>query len=1601
MNNLLLLPGAQKAKKQLCLSALFLSGLLGAQNVNPFTGSFSYNLPLFTIPSNRGNGVSLNASYGAGIQVNQSSSEIGLGWQLNAEAAIYRSVSGIPDDTKSHTYYPLPSTNAIVNAQGALYPDPNGSTNDFDFTTVKAGLDTTEFTFPGFDSYAVYSPGGSGKLQLSYFNFYGYESASMGSSQPRKLVPAQSLVPGGTAYYRKPQFHFENDFSDTLVSRHYTAQINGGTPFRIPTDVLSGPGYSNTADPFIGQHQTGSGVINQNFDPTSGRLATSNFVEYFTNKEIDDASSMGFSGAGALDDFIDYKATHARGTSDFPEYGIGAFRITNANGVTYHYSLPVYQIEQTSYYFPLDQDYTLISGLNIVDIPDGPGYEQRSHPTSQNVMIKDQSFNKIAVKWLLTAITGADYVDNGNHYPDTADQGYWMRYDYHLWNGRFASRIPHYGYEFQFSPDSKSQSYPSFFPTSAPPNDPYKLSGLSGSVSLKKTELYHLNKIRSSSHSAIFIRDIRNDEKGADTTVDACTAFAPNLALKRIILFKNEHLDSITNAHPTIAFNPSNYSVFDFFTTQNTGNLFNEPWFQAQYNNLKHCILKHIAFDQDYSLCHNYHGNIEVNWAACDALRSPADVENNLSTGTYSISGKLTLNRIVTYDFQDGKVIPSTLYDYGKASPLSNPDYNPRKVDYWGFYKSDATQNGWSGYTTFLSAANTKAWSLLKITDPLGGITEMEYESNTYNRVLDNEAPGGIRGPAFIYRIKQANDFFSTWDLTMEEGNTSGNALTEFLSLNASTVQPILCIPYFQQISSADWNQVLYAPPGSPLPHDAVNGFIFGTGTFSINTGTGSTDNLILTSTLTPVSPISHRNAWNQDPLSRKYNSSVSSFAYPTINTYTNTTSFSYSGNGFLMYEMPVGYMAHGNGIRLKKLKTRNRFSISNETYVTEYTYENGVATDEMDRFEHQVLKTGSAGGALRYGFLQPKNLGKFKMVPYIGYSKVAAKNLGRINTANGRSETFYVTDPADFNSAFSQNYTIQGVSTTTSSGATLYIHNLNECVNIFSNIFGQVKEMRTYDKNNNMLQRTVNEFELTEQGATTENFYFHDPLYGLDYPAVYNGAGSYSSANSHTVNIFRNLPVTIKKTTVHRMGLKEVTEMLARDEITGEPASMLAEGENGTSVISFKKPAYQYYQNLEGLDFTSAQLRKKFTMSAVMYNYSNIDSVFTTTGGSSSSFLNASYQLYSKIMRQRQYNVSTGLLAVNQYTLPQYVNSRSFIFNAGSGSGDVYGLLDKSNLYSNALSPSSMTTTLFWEPVSTTNWKLIYEHTLIDDFKNVLETRDANNRFNAMRFGYNGYYRTASATNCNYASFTFAGFETPPATIAASGFATVDGDVIVKSSNTFMRNTDIVNGAPLLPHSGIGCVLVAADPVTFTTASQQSPGGSLEIGLQSGRIYRASVWTHTTNLNNARLEVIMTGTCFSGPPNFVVVPTTATHVATAASNSITSMGNWVLLQMDFEVPQNFSTNTLGQFSIQLKSANSGTVYFDDLVFHPVESDFSASVYNPRNGRVMSLINGNGLATNFTYDAAGRTLEVWKEIPGSGYKLTKKHSYNYARGAAN
>lgn len=168
--------------------------------VDPFTGDFSYNIPLMDVE-----GYPINISYNAGITMDQEASWVGLGWNLNV-GTVVRNMRGLPDDFNGdmveHTTYMKPNRTigldagadfelfgkglkkdngqldgpGVLNASlGINYNNYNGYSTDFsfgpsfDFAEAGGGTLTAGFSLSGSsENGASFAPTMSYSRQVDY-----------------------------------------------------------------------------------------------------------------------------------------------------------------------------------------------------------------------------------------------------------------------------------------------------------------------------------------------------------------------------------------------------------------------------------------------------------------------------------------------------------------------------------------------------------------------------------------------------------------------------------------------------------------------------------------------------------------------------------------------------------------------------------------------------------------------------------------------------------------------------------------------------------------------------------------------------------------------------------------------------------------------------------------------------------------------------------------------------------------------------------------------------------------------------------------------------------------------------------------------------------------------------------------------------------------------------------------------------------------------------------------------------------------------------------------------------------------------------------------
>ncbi|HEY1039779.1 MAG TPA: hypothetical protein VGF30_10260, partial [Bacteroidia bacterium] len=664
-----------------------------ADYVDPFTGDFHYSVPLLSVPGPNGENVPVTASYNAGIRMNQSASWIGLGWDFNP-GEISRQVNGVPDDNNGKVNFNASCDPSVVvggsvdetSIYGPMYNDISG-TGNFSITPGLSHIGTSnvfDVLSKKYYSHDVYR---NVSNRISYNGYYGQSNGSV-------YIPFVS------------QDYDSYRVSGAFIGGSLEPYTNGAVTLKYEKETLIQLTTSgDDIKPMQFNFEKSADISSTTIETTNNRIKTGYFVKYFTNSDINDD----------VNGFIDYRVVNSgdrRDTADFEGDGIGGYQITTPNGITYHYALPVYTEDEQVVTFGL-----LDSAVNF----------------THRVATINRKRYKYATSWKLTAITGSDYIDNGNHYADSLDKGYWVAYDYTKWCDEFDWASPMYGYK----KDMQHKQWPKFISTGGAA---YKQTGV---VTSGISQSYYLNKIRTATHTALFVKSIRKDEQSMDHLRNPANSAVPQLKLDKIILLRNEDLGVLGNTQSI----PS-VSGFTTSACDPDNDIIHMGDYTYYESAIKNAALKIVEFNYDYSLCRKYHGNI-TNSITSSALNFDHSNENidtfffrvnnrglnigytppsSVTNSDNDQSGKLTLKKIEVLENTGVKIFPS--YDFEYSS--NNPDYNHNKTDIWGYYKSDYIENKRSYYTTPVSKDSVDAWSLKEITTPLGGKIQVNYESDEY-----------------------------------------------------------------------------------------------------------------------------------------------------------------------------------------------------------------------------------------------------------------------------------------------------------------------------------------------------------------------------------------------------------------------------------------------------------------------------------------------------------------------------------------------------------------------------------------------------------------------------------------------------------------------------------------------------------------------------------------------------------------------------------------------------------------------------------------------------------------------------------------------------
>jgi len=1404
--------------------------------------------------------------------------------------------------------------------------------SSYDLLGKNDPMKSTGGSFADYDTYAVIGQGISG-----YIRPYGYQMEVAGKSKNisafttnrQTLSPYQRRVcqidPSSlyevdcqwiedykvnTNNPDKLGFRFINDFSNRYEQQNLLADNSNSMNFDLH------PTYGNNDGDY-------------GYDTSNEKIASSRNIEYFTNDEIK-------IGAAKLKGFIDNKASgFDRGknpgnntTITNADKRIGGFMVTNESGVTYHYALPTYAYDE----------YTKTENIYGVR-----KYNQQNRS------------NPYATSWLLTAVTGPDYVDiNNNGYVDQGDWGYWVSFEYGKWTDKYAWRNPGIGTKKDLDGNFK-----------------YHSTG--------KREIYYLDAVITPTHTALFEKEIRADGKGT-SSVNESDPYngvpVSQLRLNNIILVKNDAIENINTIRASSGtYTGSGYNIIDKDDV-------------AIRTQIQAGIIRKINFGYDYSLCPDTPNSFDESGSLYSA--SPPN------SSTMPRLGKLTLNSLTflgkggqqnippiqfeyelpddlvkksdnvvflnkkansdvyvfkiadfqlgsSSDFNQGDIIkfnhngfifyalikqvanvanaggnsynktmevkylstpinlPSSSDRYS-WSTTKNPPFFPENYDMWGLYKADyvsfSGNDNLSRLPSKASAQSTDVWSLRRVRQSLGMTTDIVYESDVYSSVA-------------LYR----------------------NA-----AIQINTVQPIAATGIFKAESKSDFGIDLrdFIRAGDRIKLNISGDYSYlsdenqdgnhSTITDGVSLSSGAEPNLLVTEVGENYVIINDQKFYNDLFVTQ-----------PGTSYYGGNMSAGGIGNNY------------GGGIRIKKVS--NTEPITGVNMAVNYNYNepentqlsSGTTSYEPLGVDAVSLRAGANAGAFQSELLKSfsKLLGVVRDVPAPGimykYVSVSSERTADGQTIQqlGRSQYQFEV----FNEGMIGLWNLKSVKSQYSELSNILLQNNTSRV-------GNLHRIIKYDANDNKLSEVINHYLHDEQKGNSAQAN-RDEYKGL--LARYNdqgvvmertAEGRYNDGKSrHVMSTRETYPNIMTGSTSidYKTGLKTSSQTLAFDFYSGVPTKTLSTDVYGNRFVSETKPAYRVYPEM-GLKIHNAKNAHMLSQVAE--------------------------EVVSKV---DQNNLPVGILSANATTWSNQttmLNNNEQPVNTKTLNDKEQNIWRKYQTYqwmpqerTGGMSAVSGFASFFQGGNSSGNWNLVSQIALYNKYSNALESFDMNGNYSALKMGYDQSKIVATASPANYYEMNYSGLEDGMLgnNLLARGFSLEAATIATGVSHTGERSAQLNAG-----QSGL----------TYTTNAGK---------LKAGRSYSASVWMKTAGDPSASSIYYR----INGGAKIV-----------AAVNISKKAGDWYLVST--QIPGSLIQ---GNITVEIGCINSGsaTAYFDDIRFKPVNADMISYVYNNKTGELDYTLGTNNLFLKFQYDSDGKLIKTFKETFGYGVKQLSESIYNYAK----
>ncbi len=1309
------------------------------------------------------------------------------------------------------------------------------------------------------------------------------------------------------------------------------------------------------------------------------KIPGSRDIAYVTNAEFDQSGFIDFQSASFQRPFC-------------PPEGIGGFQITSESGMTFHFSLPVYAEKEEVFSENIDRKKKFEDGLPV----GGRAFNHLSKP------------QKYAYTWLLTAITGPDFVDRGG-VGDTGDGtlneddwGYWVSFDYGKWEEDFRWRNPQSGSHKDL--DNNFQTF-----------------------SKGTKEIYYLDKIKTSTHTALFVKSERMDSRGTtsemDLAVDASnqtvhwvdeggsypasgrncanTGYVQHaqtlLKLDEIILLRNEDAIGVS----------TNQVGESTTTTMETCNDGLTPFHNGKYFTLdqddipieiRSKSLRTVKFDQDYRL----------------APFTPNSLPN-------SNFGKLTLNKLQFLGKQEIGIIPPTLFTYNIDEPSYNLSFEVLNEEL------DGSLNNYSSLTSgdvvriknavFDDAIvpEPEAYYYYEEIPGVGHLLKF-IGGNPYpfDGQVKNVSVTKTKNPAYSRDHHDIWGFFKS-DYVDTEQNNLDRLVTYESSLNVDAwslreISTPLGGKVRVDYESDTYKRSVYNKSYPIVLGDVTyeNGNLTGTLQSYVDLSNGSME-VIITEEADMIVVEDHRTDETKENPPTELDDEWAATTSPKSATLVsqNGTDVVISVSGYsegqfydivqVNINIDIAGFNYGGGVRVSSIEVHD--PIFNRSQRTKYDYSNrdisaeifidgptsGVTSyepiimDPVFKTLDESERTKVARAFVSTSFKDILAYSRFIPPPGVIYEYIEVKDETEDETGTYPHPTASIYEFQVFNKALIK---VQNDDVLTTEGSSSPIQaeygKIREVdLHDFSAAVGSIKSISLINNDLQLISRTSNDYLLSGLITGEEGNEDISPISYESRLQNFNNQGlieeSYANGryvrikdandqdimilvgNKSSIHTYPNIQ-TRQKSINYRSGNISQTDYLKFDPYSGQPTEVRSTTNNDTLLV-VTVPAYRLPMiEIGGAPRYPGMGIRVGSSNTILNDNKN----FLVQEGASYTYkLNHNYEKVGLISATLQtWSDETDVLKkyeVGDGPIPSFVTQPEIFRKlALYNFNGKLGLTNKNGIYVENSSGQPFEEFAFSPGTNTpgSEWDKISEVTIYDPFSNPLEITDINNNYSSIKFTQNHDRALATAANAKYDEFIASTFESG---VEGLNDVNIASDVAHTGSQSHLFNAS-------------GFLHYEVDPEAISDQS-----------FDVSRTYLISYWTDGSDHTSVIPNIL-----YGGQEKALE------NVYKDNKSVITSDGiRWYQHIAIFTLPDNIADLKIG-----VKSNITG-VHIDDFRFHPVDATVTAYVYDQWD-ELSFVLDKNNLFTHYEYDAMGNLSLVSRESFTHGIKTITTGNIEYS-----